>query len=311
MKTYFGSTQLDLRYPPKTIVAIGNFDGVHLGHQEILKEAQWLGQSMGCSVTCYTFCPHPTIELRPEAKINLLMTYEEKRLALANHQIDFCVEERFDSDFSKISAEDFFKKILKDRLKAVGIVVGQDFAFGKKREGTLSVLNQYCIDTRTELRIVPQVLIEGEAVSSSRIRKTLALGNVELARKLLGRAFSYSGEVIHGNKRGRTIGFPTANMKCEEKFPLRPGVYATSVIWRGVEYQSVTNIGTQPTFQNSELKIETYILDQNFELYGEILEVRFHSSIRDVQKFASIDELKKQIQTDTILAKARLNAGYF
>jgi riboflavin kinase/FMN adenylyltransferase len=132
------------------------------------------------------------------------------------------------------------------------------------------------------------------------------------AKKYLGHPFFYRGEIVHGDKRGRTIGFPTANMRCEEKFPLIPGVYATSVSWRNKVYQSVTNIGKRPTFQGSNelssipLKIETHILDQNFELYGEILEVRFHHRIRDEKKFSSIDELKAQIQSDVILAKKLL-----
>jgi riboflavin kinase/FMN adenylyltransferase len=311
MITYFGSTSLDSRFPARTIVAIGNFDGVHLGHQEIIKRARTLAESMGCGVTCYTFSPHPTVELRPESPLRLLMTYEEKRQTLAKYQVDFCVEERFDASFAQISASDFFHEILKNRLHACGVVVGEDFAFGKKREGSLKTLQKFCEASQTELIAVSPVLIDGEPVSSSRIRKILGLGNVDLATRLLGRPFSYSGEVVHGDKRGRTIGFPTANMKCEEKFPLKPGVYATSVFWRGSHYASVTNIGTRPTFNSTELKIETYILDQTFELYGEILEVQFHFAIRDEKKFSSIDELKAQIQADTILAKAGLSSRNF
>ena len=191
------------------------------------------------------------------------------------------------------------------------VVVGDNFAFGKKREGNLGVLKALCEDAGIGLDIVTPVVVDGEPVSSSRIRIALADGQVELAAHLLGRPFSYLGEVVHGDKRGRTIGFPTANMKCEEKFPLKPGVYATSVFWRGKEYASVTNIGTRPTFNATELKIETHILDQNFELYGEILEVRFHYAIRSEKKFSSIDELKTQIQADTILAKSQLSSRNF
>jgi riboflavin kinase/FMN adenylyltransferase len=311
MKTYFGTENLDAAYPAQTVVAIGNFDGVHLGHEEILKRADALAKSLGCQMVCFTFNPHPTHELRPEIPLRLLMTYDEKRRNLQNYHVAFCVEERFDANFAKNSAQDFFQKILKDRLHAVGVVVGQDFAFGKKREGKIETLREFCKNSNTALEVVAPVLIAGEIVSSSRIRNALAEGKVELANQLLGRPFSYSGEVIHGDKRGRTIGFPTANMKCEEKFPVKPGVYATSVFWRGQEFASVTNIGTRPTFNVAGLKMETHILDRTFELYGEILEIRFHAAIRDEKKFASIDELKAQIQADTILAKKLLSTRNF
>ena len=159
------------------------------------------------------------------------------------------------------------------------------------------------------MELAKPVLLDGKVISSSLVRDALSEGKLEDAQKFLGHPFFYRGEIVHGDKRGRTIGFPTANMKCAEKFPLLPGVYATSVFWRDQVYQSVTNIGKRPTFQGSEplnlipLKIETHILDQNFDLYGEILEVRFHHRIRDEIKFASIEELKQQIQSDVNLAR--------
>jgi riboflavin kinase/FMN adenylyltransferase len=306
MKTYFGSNHLDATYPARAVVAIGNFDGVHLGHQEIIIKARTLADQLACAMVCLTFSPHPTLELRPETPLRLLMTYDEKRRTLQKYQVAFCVEERFDTAFAELSARDFFQEILINRLHAVGVIVGEDFAFGCKREGNLKTLQDYCDQSQVKLEVVVPVLIAGEAVSSSRIRNALFQGKVELAAGLLGRPFAYRGEVVHGDKRGRTIGFPTANMKCEEKFPLKPGVYATSVIWREVEYPSVTNIGTRPTFDATELKIETHILDQSIELYGEVLEVRFHFSIRTEKKFSSIEELKSQIHADTILAKSLL-----
>lgn len=311
MKSYFGSTNLDANYPKKTVVAIGNFDGVHLGHQEILKRAFIHARTLSCPVVCFTFNPHPTLELRPESHLRLLMTYEEKKNRLAEFGVPFCVEENFNVHFAETSAHDFFYEIMKNRLHAEAIVVGGNFAFGKRREGTIDVLAQFCRETDTLLDIVPSFLILEAPVSSSRIRQALGAGDLVLAEQLLGRPFSYRGEVIHGDKRGRTIGFPTANMKCQEKFPLKPGVYATSVVWRGKAHPSVTNIGTRPTFDFTELKIETHILDQNFELYGEILEVKFHASIRMEKKFSSLDELKAQIQADTILAKQLLSTRNF
>jgi len=313
MKTYFGTRTIDPHYPTQAVVAIGNFDGVHLGHQSILNTAKEHAKRLGIPTVVLTFNPHPTLELKPLSSLKLLMTYEEKRRQLEKLGIDYCVEEPFDHAFATTSAHDFFFEILKNRLHAKVVVVGEDFAFGHKREGTIETLREYCAQTATTPDLVKPVMMDGAPVSSSRIREELARGDLESAARLLGHPFFYRGEVIHGDHRGRTIGFPTANMRCEEKFPLLPGVYATSVFWRNQVYPSVTNIGKRPTFHQDEpnlglipLRIETYILDQTFDLYGEVLEVRFHRYLREEKKFTSIDELKLQIQSDVILAKSIL-----
>jgi riboflavin kinase/FMN adenylyltransferase len=317
MKTYFGSSQADSSYAPATVVAIGNFDGVHLGHQELLKVARSVGQELGLPLTVYTFNPHPTLELRPEIPLRLLMTYPEKRNQLSLLGVDFCIEEPFDFAFAQTTARDFFFEILLRRLHAKALVVGADFAFGKKREGNLELLKKWCLENQIRLEVVSPCLKDGKWVSSSRIRDALQAGNLQEASELLGRPFFYRGEVVHGDKRGRTIGFPTANMACAQKFPLPNGVYATSVIWRDMEYLSVTNIGTRPTFQSGEatqwipIRIETHILDQNFDLYGETLEVRFFDRIRDEKRFADVHELKAQIQSDVILARDLLRSRNF
>jgi riboflavin kinase/FMN adenylyltransferase len=311
MKTYFGTQNLDSSFPSRTVVAIGNFDGIHLGHQAILKRAREHADRLQVPVVCLTFNPHPTMELRPESNLKLLMTYEEKRNLLSSYQVDFCVEALFNSEFAKTTAQDFFEKIIKGSLHAVGVVVGDNFSFGRNREGSMDRLAEFCQSTGMFLEAMSPVEWNGLPVSSSRIRQALAQGEVVEACAMLGRPFFYRAEVVHGDKRGRTIGFPTANMKCEEKFPLKVGVYATSVVWRDREFQSVTNIGTRPTFDSIGIKVETHILDQDFELYGEFLEVKFHERIRDEQKFASIDALKNQIQSDTQLARQLLSARNF
>lgn len=312
MKTFFGSfdTQAPQSgYPAHAVVAIGNFDGVHLGHQAILKKAKEYGKNMGLPVVVLTFNPHPTLELRPQSPMKLLMTYEEKRLQLGQLGVDFCVEEPFQHEFAAKSAHEFFHEILLNRLHAKVLIVGEDFAFGYQREGNTQLLKQFCDRAGVILDLAKPVLLDGKVISSSRIRQALSQGQLDEAEKLLGHPFFYRGEVVHGDKRGRTIGFPTANMKCEEKFPLLPGVYASSVVWQNKTYPSVTNIGTRPTFQQKEelslipLKIETHILEQTFDLYGQFLEVRFHHRIRDEKKFSSIDELKHQIASDVNLAK--------
>jgi riboflavin kinase/FMN adenylyltransferase len=312
MKTFFGSFDTlapQSGYPAQSVVVIGNFDGVHLGHQAILNKAKEYGNNMGLPVVVLTFNPHPTLELRPQSPMKLLMTYEEKRLQIGQLGVDFCIEEPFHHEFASKTADEFFHEILMNRLHAKVLIVGEDFAFGFKREGNARLLKQYCDRSGVILDLAKPVLLDGTVISSSRIREALSHGLLDEAEKLLGRPFFYRGEIVHGDKRGRTIGFPTANMKCEEKFPLLPGVYATSVVWQNKIYPSVTNIGKQPTFQSKEalslipLKIETHILDQTFDLYGQILEVRFHHRIRDEKKFESITELKNQIASDVNLAK--------
>jgi riboflavin kinase/FMN adenylyltransferase len=313
MKTYFGSRTIDTQYPTEAVVAIGNFDGVHVGHQSILSRALEYSAKLNLPTVVFTFNPHPTLELRPLASLKLLMTYEEKRHQLEKFGIDFVVEEPFDQVFATTTAHEFFFEILKNRLHAKVVIVGEDFAFGHKREGTIDLLRKYAAETHTVVELMKPVLVDGAPVSSSRIRDELGKGSLDQVERLLGKPFFYRGEIIHGDKRGRTIGFPTANMRCEEKFPLLPGVYATSVFWRNQVFASVTNIGNRPTFHQDELnmhtiplRIETHLLDQNFDLYGEILEVRFHRRLRDEKKFSSIDELKAQIQADVILAKSIL-----
>jgi len=317
MRTFFNSnatTYSDSGYPTGAVVAIGNFDGVHLGHQSILNRAKEFGIKKNLPVVVLTFNPHPTLELRPQTPMKLLMTYEEKRNQLEKLGVDFCIEEPFNAAFAATSAHDFFYEILVKRLHSKVLMVGSDFAFGRKREGNLDLLRKYCDETGVILELAAPVLLDGKVISSSLVREVLSNGQAEEAEKYLGHPFFYRGEVVHGDHRGRTIGFPTANMKCEEKFPLLPGVYATSVFWRGKNYPSVTNIGKRPTFQGTEqlslipLKIETHVLDQNFDLYGEILEVSFHHRIREEKKFGSIDELKKQIESDVKLAKSLLHS---
>jgi riboflavin kinase/FMN adenylyltransferase len=311
MKTFFGSDQATAGFPPSSVVALGNFDGVHLGHQAILSAARERATRLGLPLVCFTFSPHPTLELRPESNLKLLMTYDEKRRILEQEGVDFCVEERFTPEFAKTSARDFFFGVLRDRVHARAIVVGTNFSFGRNREGSIGRLRELCNESGIELHAIDPVPFDGSPVSSSRIRKELSEGCVAGAARMLGRPFFYRSEVVHGDKRGRTIGFPTANMRCEEKFPLKTGVYATSVLWRGVEYPAVTNIGTRPTFDSAGIRVESHILDQSFDLYGEVLEVRFHERIRDEQRFTSIDALKTQIGADVKLARGLLSSRNF
>jgi riboflavin kinase/FMN adenylyltransferase len=239
------------------------------------------------------------------------MTYDEKRNWLQRLGVDFCVEEAFNASFASTSAQDFFEEILLKRVHARVIVVGDNFYFGKNREGNIQVLRQFCESSGVVLEAMSPIEWKGAPVSSSRIRQALGSGDVELAAELLGRPFFYRAEIVHGDKRGRLLGFPTANMKCEPKFPLKAGVYATTVIWRNQTYRGITNLGTRPTFDSTELKMETHLIGEEFDLYGEMLEVLFHERIRDEKKFASVQELKSQIEADTLLAEKILSHRNF
>lgn len=302
---------------PKAVVTIGNFDGVHLGHQEILTQAIQRAKARGGVSVAYTFRPHPQYALRTDNPPKLLMTYDEKLEALGRLGVDYAVEEPFTREFSSISPEEFFTERLFKGLGAQAIVVGYDFAFGKGREGHLEKLEVLARAAGVELTIVAPCKVDGEIISSSRIRNHLLSGSIPEANALLGRQFFYRGVVVRGEGRGRKIGFPTANLRLEDKLVLPYGVYAGTSLVDGVEYASVTNIGVRPTFQAAaaagvpatmELAlIEVHLLDQTIDLYGRTLEVRFAQRLRDERKFSGIDALKEQIGKD--VAETRRLAG--
>jgi riboflavin kinase/FMN adenylyltransferase len=301
-----------------TVVTIGNFDGVHLGHQAIISLALEKARGRGGVTVGYTFRPHPQIALRPESSnVRLLCTYDERAELLAQTGLDYLIEEPFSREFSTTSAEQFFKEILLRRLHVEAIVVGYDFKFGKEREGSLERLESLCRSAGVELTIVQPQRFDSEVVSSSRIRQHLLAGEVEKAQRLLGRPFFYRGVVLKGEGRGRKIGFPTANLALESKITLPYGVYATQVALKGEagkklpqDFPAVTNVGVRPTFDKDHLPalIETHLLDQDLDLYGSTLEVRFIQRIREERKFSGVEALKNQIQSDCALARTLLSA---
>ncbi len=295
----------------RAVVTIGNFDGVHRGHQRIIGRAVEKARARGGTAVAYTFRPHPQVALRPGTHLSLLTTYDEKLELMGKLGLDLVVEEPFSREFSVIAPEEFFRNILLRRLSAESIVVGYDFSFGKERAGHLEKLESLCREAGVELEVVQPQRLDSEIVSSSRIRQYLQSGEVEMAAKLLGREFFYRGVVIKGEGRGRKIGYPTANLKLESKLTLPYGVYATHAAIGGVTYASVTNVGVRPTFtapDGSELPalIETHLLDVTQDLYGLTLEVRFAKRLREERKFGGIEELKKQIALDAAAAKAAL-----
>ena len=313
---------------PHPVVTIGNFDGVHLGHQHIIKIAIEKARARQGHCVAFTFRPHPQVALWPGTRLQLLSSYDEKLELLLDQGVDSVIEEPFSRQFSETEPEQFFTNVLLRGLSAEVIVVGYDFAFGKGRHGHLEALEKFCVAAGVELIVVPPQKVEGEVVSSSKIRQHLLAGEIEQANRLLGRKFSYQGTVIKGDGRGKTIGFPTANLKLltlENKIPLPYGVYVTCAEVGDQVFSSVTNVGLRPTFHspnsaagasessNTELVpqfpalVETHLLDVSLDLYGATIEVSFLRRLRDERKFDGVESLKKQIAQDVFAAREYLN----
>ncbi len=249
--------------------------------------------------------------LRPGANVQLLSTYDEKLEFLQQQGLDVTIEEPFSREFSTVAPQEFFNNVLLRRLNAEAIVVGYDFAFGKERQGHLEKLEAFCKQARVELEIVPPQRVGNEVISSSRIRQHLLAGEVGPANLLLGRQFFYRGVVVYGEGRGRKLGFPTANLKLENKIALPYGVYATWAVLEGKIMPSVTNVGVRPTFVGAEgvelpALVETHLLDVTIDLYGKPLEVRFVQKLREERRFGGIDALKAQIALDAEQARGIL-----
>jgi riboflavin kinase/FMN adenylyltransferase len=286
----------------KSVVTIGNFDGLHFGHREIISKAIQKAKDLKAQSVVVTFNPHPRKILKPEALHVQLFDHKDQEKELAKMGVDVLVMEPFSRDLSQLTPEQFLTNYIIKPLSPIALVVGYDFAFGANREGTLSTLEKLCEKNGLNLEVVNPIKMDGLVISSSEIRKSIKEGHVDLARKMLGRSFYISGVVIKGDQRGRLLGFPTANLSTpSEVFP-KPGVYATYTRVRDDIYKSVTNVGYNPTFLNNgkdkPLKIETHILNFNKDIYGEEIEVYFEQFIRAEIKFSGIEELKKQITDD-------------
>jgi len=299
----------------RAVVTIGNFDGVHLGHQEILAQTIRKAEEKNGISVAFTFRPHPRTALYPEIEVPLLTTYEEKLELLSTSGIDLIIEEPFSREFSSMDHEQFFTDIVLRQLNAEAIVVGYDFAFGKERQGHLQALEAFCQKMGVELTVVPPKRgtkeSNQEVISSSIIRQHCLAGEVEIAARLLGRFFSYRGIVVKGDGRGKKIGFPTANLKAESKLLLPNGVYATLVTGSPLRntVESVTNIGVRPTFNVSQATslIETHLIGLDVDLYGSQIEVKFVKRLREEKKFSSAEQLVSQIKVDIETAKKALS----
>ncbi|MFZ1701879.1 MAG: bifunctional riboflavin kinase/FAD synthetase [Pyrinomonadaceae bacterium] len=302
MKIFHGTENANIMRP--TVLTLGVFDGLHLGHQRIMQTVVTRARAVGAVPTAITFDPHPRAVLHPESAPPLLQTLDQR---LANFDvlgIEQAIVIKFDREFAGQPAEDFLTDIVHDRLHAREVYLGHGFAFGKDRGGNIELLRSMGNKLGFVADEVEEVQLRGRRVSSSAIRRLLAEGRVNLARRMLGRPYGVEGVIIRGNRRGHTIGFPTANLKPHNRVIPRFGVYATATLIDGVWRKSITNIGVRPTFESdAEPSIESYIFDFDRDLYGDVLRVRFLHRIRDERKFNGIDELKAQIEKDTARAR--------
>lgn len=284
-----------------TSVAIGNFDGIHVGHQALISGMLERARAEKLTPTVLTFYPHPVEVLKPQKKLERLTTTSEKLALLESMGVEQVLVAHFDTALSQVSPEDFFQAYLVEGLKSRSIHVGFNFCFGKNREGNTETLRTLCENKKIFLKVEDQVNANGERVSSSIVRKSLADGEVSHAARLLGRPYSITGQVVKGDQRGRKIGFPTANLRCpHDKALPKNGVYVTKVQWQKEELKAVTNVGVRPTFtgEGAQPIIEVHLLDFNSQIYDEFLTVEFLGRVRDEKKFSGLEELKAQIEKD-------------
>jgi riboflavin kinase/FMN adenylyltransferase len=291
----------------RTVVTVGNFDGVHLGHRAILGLVCQRAQELDCQPVALTFDPHPMKVLNPEGNLRLLTTPAQKIELLKSAGLSVVVVP-FTREFAAIPAREFVRKYFLERLKAREVVVGHDYCFGYKREGNIELLKEMGQALGFTVQVVWAVEVDSAVVSSSLIRAMLRLGKVREANNLLGRAYGVTGQVVAGKGRGaKLLGVPTANLTPENDLLPASGIYAVWVKRDSQRLPGVANIGTCPTFDNQELTLEVHLLDFNGDLYGESLQVEFAARLREERRFPSIGDLAAQIRAD--MAEARRVLG--
>lgn len=302
MKTY--RELLTINLPKPIVCGLGNFDGVHLGHQMLIKELLKQSKIRGLESAILTFEPHPAKVLNPEKSDPLIMTLKQKERVIKSFGVHNLIFAPFTKDFSQLNYKDFIYNILIKKCRVKTIVVGFNYKFGNKGEGNADILKEICGKEGIDTIIIPPVTYDGKVVSSSLIRSLIMDGNVKKAGEFMDRPFSIEGTVVCGDALGRKLGFPTANVSYSPDIVLPAhGVYATIVIWQDRTFKSITNIGTKPTFNKNQTTLEVHIFNFNKQLYGETLEVVFVEKIRDEIKFESPSELIDQVKKDFASAK--------
>lgn len=281
-------------------VAVGNFDGLHLGHQKLLQKALLQKRIQGGALAIYSFTPHPQAFFQPEKKHIYLECRETWHQRLRDFGVDILIEEKFTKTFSELTAEQFLFQYWQSALHLKSLIVGTDFRFGFKRQGDFTQIQEWAQKNDIQVFGVPPVLFNDERVSTSRIKNCLNHGKVSEASQLLGRPFSIRGQVEPGHKKGRELGFPTLNIRDHSAENLKRGVYITLVRGAFDVWSSVTNVGVRPTVHEKSITlVESHVLDGFKEnLYGQNIEVEFLSFIRPEMKFSGLEQLKQQIASD-------------
>jgi len=285
------------------VATIGAFDGIHRGHHLLLGQVVDRARALGAPSLCVTFDPHPDLVLYPERHLTYLTDRAEKERVLRDLGLDEVMFIEFTRELSMLNPEEFLA-LISEQHPLAELWVGPDFALGRGRSGTIAALAEIGRTEGFALHVVPPQRVDRETISSTIIRSLLAQGNVRHANRLLGRRYRVSGQVEEGQARGRQLGFPTANIRPDERRALpADGVYAAVVPIDGVDYRAVVNLGSRPTFREGERLLEVHLLDVTLDLYGRTIDVDFVDRLRDVQRFESIDALKAQIARDADAAR--------
>jgi riboflavin kinase/FMN adenylyltransferase len=286
-----------------TVVTIGNFDGLHCGHQAILRKVREIAQATRRASSVLTFYPHPARVLRPQSAPTLLMTLPQRLAAIEAMGLDAALVLRFDEELARVSAEDFARRFLVETMHAEAILVGDNFRFGHRQAGDVKMLAVLGKRWGFDVEIVRPVLVNGVAVSSTAIRTAIFEGRVEDAKQMLGRPYALEGKIQTGTGQGRKLVVPTLNLATEQEALPKRGVYATEALVEGKTYLAATNVGVRPTFDGSNVTIESHLFDFNESLTNGKLEVRFWTRLRDERKFSGPEELRAQILKDIERAK--------
>lgn len=290
-------------------VTIGNFDGVHLGHREILRRVVERARRDGLRATVVTFDPHPLRVLRPDDAPALLLTLEQRLAEIERAGIDAALVLRFDAELARLSAREFVVQIVVETLRTNAILVGENFRFGHRGAGDVALLREFGREFGFEVACIDPVVCRGEVVSSSAIRRAVCIGRLTDAARLLGRPFALAGEIQPGTGQGRRVVVPTLNLRTAQELLPKTGVYSTEVRVTGQKYRSVTNVGMRPTFDGKALTVESYLFDFDEQLTAGPMEVSFWARLRNEMKFPGPEALRTQILLDA--ARSRHFFGLF
>ena len=292
------------------VLTIGTFDGVHTGHQEIIKRINQFAKEINGESIILTFHPHPRLVLYPDEKnLKLINTLEEKIALLDWYGADNLIVAPFTLEFSQLSAESYVKDFLWDKIRPAKVVIGYNHHFGNDRKGDIDLIREMGQQLGFDVEEIEKQMVDHIGVSSTKIRNAMIEGDMETANSLLGHNFSMRGKVVGGDGRGKGLGFPTANLQIDNTNKLIPasGVYAVKILLGGVEYMGMLNIGVRPTFNGSDQTIEVNIFDFDHDIYGAEIDIEFIAPIRKEMKFESSDELVEQLILDREVSKKLLS----